>query len=211
MTVETSVQRSFARVVFAFDSQLRRRNGVFDYIDSPDCILRVKLERAGRRIVLSDGVRLDPADRIIELHYRNEYFPSMGADGATVAWARRIMRLMDLSLKELYEYLQNRRDLDDVAAIRAMTLMRSLDQAAQFERLAARFGFELVPEPDALWRRLRRLGETATGLMLIMASNPKAAHLSFLLCRRFPLFSSRRSLEARYRERAEQPSSDVLS
>ena len=48
MTLETSVQRSFARVVFAFDSRLRRRNGVFDYIDSPDCILRVKLERAGR-------------------------------------------------------------------------------------------------------------------------------------------------------------------
>ena len=112
MTAETSVQRSFARVVFAFDSRLRRRNGVFDYIDSPDCILRVKLERAGRRIVLPDGVRLDPADRIIELHFRNEYFPPMGVEGATVAWALRAARLMDLSLKELCEYVRSRSDLE---------------------------------------------------------------------------------------------------
>ncbi len=199
MTAETSVQRSFARVVFAFDSRLRRRNGVFDYFDSPDCILRVKLERAGRRIVLPDGVCLNPGDRIIELHYRNEYFPPMGEEGATVAWARRVMRLMDRSLKELYHYLQGRRDLNDIAAIRAVMLLRSSDQAAQFERLASRFGFEPVPEPDSLWRRLCGLGQNAVSLLLILAANPKAAHLDVLLCRGTPFFVSRRRLESRYR------------
>ncbi|HKN31064.1 MAG TPA: hypothetical protein VJY34_25605 [Roseiarcus sp.] len=168
----------------------------------------MKLAHAGRRIVLPDGVRLEPADRIIELHYRSEYFPSMRAEGATVAWARRVMRLMDLSLKELYEYLQSRRDLDDVSAIRAMTLMRNRDQAAKFAWLASRFGFEPVPEPDNLWRRLRGVGRNVVGLLLIMASNPKAAHLDFLLCHEAPIFISRRRLEERYRERAADPSSD---
>jgi hypothetical protein len=208
VTLETSVQRSFARVVFAFDSQLRRRNGVFDYIDSRDCILRMNLSRAGRRIVLPDGIHLEPADRIIELHYRNEYFPPMDAEGATVGWARRVTRLMDRSLKELYEYLQSRRDLDDVTAIRAMTLMRNNDQAAKFAWLASRFGFEPVPEPDTVWRRLRGLGRNVVGLLLIMASNPKAAHLDFLLCHEAPIFISRRGLEDRYRERVAKPSSD---
>jgi hypothetical protein len=211
MTVETAVQRSFARVVFAFDSRLRRRNGVFDYIDSRDCILRMELARAGRRIDLPDGVRLEPADRIIELHYRNEYFPSMGAEGATVAWAGRVMRLMDLSLKELCEYLQSRTDLDDVAAIRAVTLLRSLDQAAQFGRLASRFGFEPVPELDSLRRRLSRAGQNVVSLLLILASNPRAAHLDLLLCRGTPFFISRRRLEERYRERSGRSSSDGLS
>jgi hypothetical protein len=200
MTAETSVQRSFARVVFAFDSQLRRRNGVFDYFDSPDCILRVKLERAGRRIVLPDGVCLNPDDRIIELHYRNEYFPPMGEDGATIAWARRVMTLMDGSLSELYNYLQGRRDLNDVAAIRAAMLLRSSNQAAQFARLAFRFGFEPIPELNRLRRRLRGFGQNAARLLLILAANPKAAHLDVLLCRGTPFYVSRRRLESRYRQ-----------
>ena len=121
----------------------------------------------------------------------------MGAKGATVAWARRVARLMDLSLKELYEYLQGRSDLNDVAAIRAVMLLRSSDQAAQFERLASRFGFEPVPEPDTLGRRLRRVGQNVVGLLLILASNPRAAHLDFLLRSGAPFFISRRRLEER--------------
>jgi hypothetical protein len=200
MTAETSVQRSFAKVIFAFDSRLRQRNGVFDYFDSPDCILRMKIERAGRRIVLPDGVCLNPGDRIIELHYRNEYFPPMGEEGATVAWARRVMTLMDGSLKELYNYLEGRRDLNDMAAIRAVMLLRSSDQAAQFARLASRFGFTPVPEPDSLWSRLRSLGRNAVSLLLILAANPRTAHLDVLLCRGTPFFVSRRKLERRYRQ-----------
>jgi hypothetical protein len=81
MIAETSVQRSFSRAAFALDSRLRRRYGVLDYLDAPDCILRLELGRARRRIVLSDGVRLEPADRIAELHFRNEHFPAMYEGG----------------------------------------------------------------------------------------------------------------------------------
>ena len=209
MTLATSVQRSFARVVFALDSRLRQRNEVFDYIDSPDCILRVKLVRAGRRNVLSDGVSVDPADRIIELHYRNEYFPSMG-DGMTVAWARRVARLMDVSLKELCQYLLTRSDLDDVAAIRAVTRLSS-GQTAQFERLAARFGFEPVLEPDSLRGRLRGLGQNGIGLLLVVASNPRGAHLDLLLRPGSPFYISRCRLEERYRKRVGRKASETLS
>jgi YkoP domain len=207
MSVETSIQRSFARVVFAFDSRLRTRNGVFDYIDSPDCIFRVKLERVGRQIVLRDGVRLDPADRIIELHYRNEYFPPMGRDGATVAWARRVMTMLDRSLKELCGYLRSRSDLDDVLAIQAVTLLRNPDQAAQFGRIASRFDFEPIPEPDTLARRMRDVGRNAAGLLLVAATNPSTAHLDILLRLGTPFFVSRRKLEERYCEGLHSPTS----
>jgi hypothetical protein len=211
MTSESSVQRSFARVVFAFDDRLRRRYGVFDYCDSPDCILRASLERAGREIVLPDGVRLEPSNLILDLHYRNEYFPSTGEKGATVAWARRVMTLMDRSLRELTGYLQSRRDLDEVVAIRAGTLMRSLDQAAQFARLASRFGFQPVLEQGSFWGRIGGFGRNSAALLLVMASNPRSAHLDILLCRETPFFISRRMLEERYRERGQVLSSDVLS
>jgi YkoP domain len=210
MTLEASVQRSFARVVFAFDSRLRQRCGVFDYFDSPDCILRMKLERAGRSILLPDGVCLEPSDPIVELHFRNEFFPSMGEKGATIAWARRVTTLMDRSLKELVAYLRRRRDLDEVVAIRAVTMMRSLDQAAQFSRLASRFGFEPVPEPKSFWRRVSGFGRYVVALFLVVASNPRSAHLDILLCREVPFYISRRMLEERYRERSHGLSSDEL-
>ncbi len=211
MSFDTSVQRSFARVVFAFDSRLRRRNGVFDYVDFPDCILRVKLERAGRKIVLPDGAHIDPGDRILELHFRSEYFPPMGAGGATVAWARSVTKLMDRSLKGLCEYMDSRSELDDVAAIRAVMPLRSLNQKVQFERIASRFGFGCVAEPDTLWRWARGLGQNIVSLLLIMASNPRAARLDFLLCRGTPCFVSRRSLADRYRKQKERLSVDGLS
>jgi hypothetical protein len=125
----------------------------------------------------------------------------MGVEGPTVAWARRVMRLMDLSLKELCEYLQSRRDLDDVAAVRAVTMMRNSTQAAQFEWLARHFGFEPVPQSDAYCGRLNGVGQKVVGLLLILASNPKAAHLDFLLSRGAQFFISRRKLEERYRSR----------
>ena len=117
---------------------------------------------------------------------------------------------MDQSLKKLYKYLQGRSDMNGVAAIRAMMLLRTSDQAAQFRRVASRFGFELLPEPDTLWRLLRGLGQNVFGLLLIMASNPRAAHLDILLCRGTPLFISRRRLEERYRERVGPLTSDGL-
>lgn len=95
MIAETSVQRSFTRAVFALDSRLRVRNGVFDFCDSPECILRAKIDRAGRRIVLADGLRLDSDDPIVELHYRTENLPSFDANGATVAWARQVCERME--------------------------------------------------------------------------------------------------------------------
>ena len=117
---------------------------------------------------------------------------------------------MDQSLRELCEYLRGRPELDDVSAIRAVTLMRSSAQAAQFEWLAHHFGFEPVPLPNTLWDRLRGIGQNVVGLLLILASNPRGAHLDFLLSRSAPIFVSRRRLEERYRERARSQSSDGL-
>ena len=96
------------------------------------------------------------------------------------------------------------------AAIRAVTRLSS-DQTVQFERLAARFGFEPVPESDTLSGRLRGLGQNVMGLLLVVASNPRGAHLDLLFRPGSPFFISRRKLEERYREGLKPPSSGSLS
>ena len=205
MPASTSLgQRSLGRLVFALDERLRRRNGVFDYVDQPDCILRLKIDVMQKEMVLSDGVRLRSGDRVVELHFRNEYFPAMSPEGATIAWAREAAKRMDLSLRELSEYLDARPEVADVAAVRAVMPVRGEGQRRQIERIAHRFGFELVPEMGRrpIRRLLSGLGQNAVGLLLVFASNPTAARIDVLLRGGAPLYVSRRKLADRYREAA---------
>ena len=200
MTTKSFVQRPFARAVFALDSRLRVRNGVFDYCDSPHCILRAQIDRAGRRIVLSDGLRLDPDDKLIELHYLTENFPPTDADGPTFAWARRALARMDFSLHALCRRLQSSSAFEDVLAVRAAPLLRSKGQTVQFERIAAHFGFAPAREIDPSPGRLHSLGENIVSLMLIAARNPVAAHADLLIGLRPPVFISLKRLQDRYRQ-----------
>jgi hypothetical protein len=83
---------------------------------------------AGGRIVLADGLRIEPDDRIIDLHYRTESFPPYRGDGATIAWARLILEQMDFSLQALCRSLKADGGFDDVLAIRAAPLLRNARQ-----------------------------------------------------------------------------------
>jgi hypothetical protein len=46
---------SWAELIFALDSWLRRREGVFEYSHKPDCIFRAQLSRLSSDVLLSDG------------------------------------------------------------------------------------------------------------------------------------------------------------
>jgi hypothetical protein len=45
----------WAEFVFALDSWLQRREGVFEYSHKPDCIFRAQLSRLSSDVLLSDG------------------------------------------------------------------------------------------------------------------------------------------------------------
>ncbi len=201
MAIEAAVgQYSLGRLVFALDERLRRRYCVFDYIDHRDCILRIQFAEAREDVLLADGLRVRPGDRLIDLHFRNEHLPDMGPVGPSVAWGRKASKLLDFSLSELSKYLAARPHLNDIAVIRAIMPLRG-KQSRHIEFIAGRYGFESIGEaaPCSFAARLHRAGENTLGLMLTLASNPAAAHLDILLRGRAPLFLSRRKLDARYR------------
>jgi hypothetical protein len=203
VAIEALLERSsFGRLVFALDERLRRRLSVFDYVDHRDCILRMQIGRADEEVALANGLRLRVGDRLIDLHLWNEHLPEMGRDGPSVGWARRLSKLLDFSLRELAVYLAARPQLDDIAVIRAIMPLRGLEQSRHLHFIAARYGFHAAPEaaPRSLGGRLHRAGENALGLMLVLASNPAAAHLDILVRGRAPLYLARRDLDARYRE-----------
>ena len=198
---------SLGRFVFSLDERLRRRLLVFDYVDHRDCILRMQISEASEELTLANDLRIRRGDRLIDLHLRNEHLPEMGPDGPSVAWARRISKSLDFSLRELANYLAARPQFEDVAVLRAIMPLR-LEQSRHVCFIATRYGFQSAPETSArsLSDSLHRAGENALGLMLVLARNPAAAHLDILLRGRALLYLARRDLDTRYGKKTLEPS-----
>jgi hypothetical protein len=165
-------------------------------------MFRYQSTSAERALRLQDGVCIAPGDAILTLHFWNENVPQIGAEGVTVAWARRFGRAIDISLRELAGFLRQGADFDSVVAIRIEMGLGDAARNEQTARILGRFGFELVPGHEGKpVSRLRRVGDNAMVLLLILAANPNAGHGSLFRRERAVVYVSRRALETRYAPR----------
>ena len=104
-------------MVAALDDRLRLRHGVIEYTHSSDCLFRIQFVASSENYMLSDGTCIRPGDRLAHLHVWNEQFPCFAGKGPTLAWARRVNQAFESSLRQLADFLDGRRDHDDVVAI----------------------------------------------------------------------------------------------
>lgn len=185
--------------VFALDRWLRWRQGVFEYARTRECVFRIQRGEADRHLQLRDGTDLSPGDPILVLHLWNENLPAIGDEGATVAWGRRFGKAMDSSLGLLARFLQRRPDLNGISAIRIDLALGTAERNEKTVRILSRFGFEPVGgrEGEPV-RYLRRVGENALILFLVLAANPNAARASLLRRERAVAYVSLAALERRY-------------
>jgi hypothetical protein len=181
-----------AHAVFALDSWLRKREGVYEYTDDPRCIFRIQYAKAERDIILSDGTAIERGDAIIRLHLWNEQIPALDRTGPTVAWARCISHGIGDSLKKLERYLACHPEFDSVAALTAVVGLRAAEHGDQIARMAQRYGFESRPAGSG--GRLHSLGENILMLLLVLATNPASARLSVLRRGRIEMYLSRKAL-----------------
>jgi hypothetical protein len=202
LSVELSEKRgsafSWVDWVLRLDGWLRRRQGIYEYTSDPRCLFRAEIGRSDRALTLSDGTQIAVGDPVLVLHLWNEHIPPLGLRGPTVGWARHMSRAGLISLRELARYLQQRAELDDIAAICGDMHLRSARQADQFTRLVGRYGFETVDEGEADGT-LHRIGKNILVLLLVAATNPVALRGTIL--RRFHrrVFISRAVLARCYR------------
>ena len=186
-------------LVRALDDRLRLRQGVFEYTGNPDCLFRIQVIAASDDLILSDGVAVRAGDRLINLHW-NEQFPRFPEDGPTLRWARRVNRNFEVSLRELAHFLAVRRDFDDVVAICGNMALGSAERSAQLARWVGGFGFERVATPNSqsLTQQLHRFGENILISMMILARNAAALRADTLRRDRLLVVSSRQKLQRRY-------------
>ena len=206
MTVWESAERDFrpeyrhsrvAELIFAFDRLLRHRQGVFEYTAHPACVFRLQISRCDRERVLRDGTRLQPGQRFAKLHYWNEQMPPIPRSGPTIAWGRELHRRIRISLAELARYLGSRGDLTDIEVVFGDVPSGVREKFGQIGRIMARYGFEVIAEPDGLTfgQQLHRWGENILISLIVFAQSAGALHLNTLRRVRVPIYLSRRALE----------------
>lgn len=186
--------------VSALDDRLRLHYGVFEYTDRPDCLFRIQIARQEDDLILSDGIRVGAGARVVNLHVWNEQFPAFPPQGPTLAWASRLNRAFDASLRELAYFLRSQPALHDVAAVCGNMTFEPSYRSAQLVRFVGRFGFERVAvrRPRSIGQHIHRFGENIFISMMVLARNAAALRADTLWRDRTLMLLSRRRLDDRY-------------
>jgi hypothetical protein len=196
-------------ILGALDDRLRAHYGVFEYSHSPDCLFRINVVASEHTAILADGVQVHAGNKLIELHLWNEQFPPFPENGLTVAWALRVSRSFDASLRELNDYIDANAALNDVVAVRGNMGFGGSARGEQIARLVGHFGFERMaaPPPRSLSQRLHRFGENILISMTVLARNAAALRADTLWRDRALVLLSRQRLQRRYGDRPAAPAS----
>ena len=182
------------------DDELRRRHGVREYSNDPQCVFRMQPDIARLDVTLTDGTVVRRGDRLVKIHLWNEQVPEIPGGGATLVWGRKMGRSMGRSLEQLSEFLAEHPEFDNAVAIRAEMAVATSGHTTQLLRIMEHFGFDVVPETGPIsWKeQFHRWGENILGFLLVLAVNPVTARVSVLWRARSTVMMSRAALDQRY-------------
>jgi len=190
----------FRKIGLRIDEGLRRRNGVREYSNDPECVFRMQPDIARLNITLADGTAVRRGDKLVNIHLWNEQIPEIPGGGPTLVWGRTMARAMARSLQQLSDFLAENPEFDSAVAIRAEMALATSGHTAQLVRIMQHFGFDLVAESGPIsWNeRFHRWGENVLGLLLVLAVNPVTARINILWRARSTVMISRAALDQRY-------------
>ena len=162
------------RIVWAVDRQQRRRLGIWEIANDPECFFRLARGRAHRAFVLPDGLRVSPGDPVAILHLWGERVPALPPEGANLAWARRTQRILAHSMRAVAREVRDDPRLADAVAFgNDTTLPYTTGSVRMFERIGFTFAeseqrngllARLVARGAQLWTRLLRRAYNAPSL-----------------------------------------------
>lgn len=141
------------------DRLLRRAYGIYEYWSDPDCIFRLSISEADRRIELP-GFTLEKGARVVELHFWNEHMPRLPEGGATVSWAKQFLRQVDRAFRELAKGSASDARLAGAQAISGLMVVFEDEAGFGAVPLLERLGFRVAPYRNPLgelgefWARL---------------------------------------------------------
>ena len=194
--LDSFLHGSVDRAVLAIDRSLRRANGIFEFCESDQCILRIAIIPAEARILLPDGTLLLPEDPIIDLHLWNERLPSLSRGGSSLAWGAAFRTRMRATLRLLAEYVASDPELNNVKACRArVAFLRD----KRIRRAARHLGFVSAVPDQSIPEHVHEFLEVFLIYGLTWVFNPEALPHKACLPQRSYLWMSRGELFRRYK------------
>lgn len=127
------------------DAILRRRLGIVEFSDEPDCLIRISREIAPRTLTLPSGDVVPEGAPVLGIHLWNEHLPAIPNGGRTAAWGSLFARRMRRSLALLARYLETEPRYRDIAAITAAPTFPDRIGPLTLTRVCEYFGWEIVP------------------------------------------------------------------
>ena len=183
------------RAVLAVDRSLRRANGIFEFCDDDDCILRIAVIPAESRILLPDGTEVLPEDPIVDLHFWNEHLLALDSVRSSLGWGGAFRTRLRSSLKRLAEYVESHPELREVKACRAKA---AFFRDRRLRRVAYHHGFVSAVPRESVYGRVHEFLEIFLLYGLTWVFNPGALHGRTRLPQRCHLWMSREELLRRY-------------
>jgi hypothetical protein len=168
----------WAQLVGGFDAALRRWYSIEEFTDDPVCILRLGMGAARESVRLGGGMpsstEIREGEPIGTLHLWNEHLPRYVSGGPDINWASEIRRRAVRSLQLLAAFVERDPHWQEVRAFQGEATLSSRLGALQLNRVASRYGFELVDTECSFARQLHQLGDSFCRWGLTSAYNPAA-------------------------------------
>ncbi len=199
--IPTAGSRRFdpvAVLVRRLDAFLRGRYGILEFSEEPMCILRLSRERAGRRLLLSDGTTISPGEPVGELHFWSEHMPTFARYGPDLAWAVETYRRLRVSFGLLAAAVDSDLMWRDLHAVFARWAFAGAFDSSHQRRLIEAFGLEIFPPDGTIAHRLHDLMQDFLLWGMLRAFNPGALSSHGFFRSRQELWVSRPGLLARF-------------
>jgi hypothetical protein len=211
------------RAIGGLDRLLRRLEGIAEYSENPDCLLRFAGGRAQRDLHLADGCRVARGAQILDLHLWNEHLLGLPSGRCGLARASALRRDLGASLRELAGRIETDPSLAAVAALRAWVAFVPSRRIGKVLRIARAFGFAPIRAAGSARAlgRLSAVGENLLMYALAWTFNPGSLRRREVLRERCEMWISRSALIATYggtealpaglRERPDRPPAENIA
>lgn len=162
-----SILRSLIRGI---DRYLRRKKGIFEFWDDPECLFRVNVTHTARPLTLA-GSEIPAGAKMIEVHYWNEHLLLMPVDGTQAAPSRKMFRMAIASFRVLADRIGKDPRLTGIQFVGGATPQFTAGSGSSAEKIFIKLGFTVSLHRNA-WGSFGRFWENVYALMLRWAFNP---------------------------------------
>lgn len=185
--------------IFRLDRVLRRWQHIYEFCEADDCLLRVAILSARKKVALPDGNVIEPGDKLIELHWWNEHVARLIADRPALSRAKLLPSLVEHSFEQLAKYAATAPEMQDARFIHGNAVLPMRGRGNEFAALVQKYGFWLVRPPAGYFDELHDFFEEYLVRALLWAFHGRRTrkHKRRTL-KRVDLWATRADFLARY-------------